>query len=432
MQSNNINNILNNLDFESVKKIREKIDLSFLDKVKKAISDLKQGKAILVLDSKEREDEVDFVVAAEKIKPEHIVLLAKQGGGLLCLALEYELFEKLDFKLMKKTFQDTKETAMGLAIDAHPRFGIKTGISAKERAITINLVTKPWVKKEDFVVPGHIIPLKAKKNLLLEREGHTEASVCLCKLANLKGAAAICEIMKDDGNMLSSKEAEEFAKKYNYSLVSIEEIKKYIFYTQKLLKCEAEAHIKNKFGTWKIKVYKEPITNKEHVALVFGNVENEEDVLVRVHSSCLTGDVFGSYKCDCQNQLHEAMKLISSYGKGILIYLNQEGRGIGLTNKIKAYALQEQGLDTVEANKALGFKADERNFYVAGHILKDLGPKSVILITNNPNKIKELILCGINVKARLPLICIREENKNYLETKKKKLGHLINSLKNEG
>ncbi|HIC87077.1 MAG TPA: GTP cyclohydrolase II [Aquificae bacterium] len=412
-------------DFESVKKIKDSIDLSFLKKVKEAIEELKKGNIILILDSKERENEVDFVVSAEKVKPKHIITLAKKGGGLLCLALDHDLFDKLGFKLMSSSSKDSKGTAMGLAIDAHPRFGITTGISAYERALTINLTTKPWVKPQDFVVPGHIIPLKARKYTLLEREGHTEASVEICKLANLAPAAAICEIMKDDGHMLSEKEAKDFAQKENYKLITIEDIKKYIFYKKTLLKSEAEAHIQNEFGTWKIKVYVDPIKNKEHVALVYGKVENEENVLVRVHSSCLTGDVFGSYKCDCQNQLKLAMKLIKEHGKGVLIYLNQEGRGIGLVNKIKAYAYQEKGLDTVEANKILGFKADERDFYIAGHILKDLKVSSVVLMTNNPNKIKDLILCNVNVVARLPLVCIRKENKAYLETKKNKLGHLL-------
>lgn len=399
--------------------------------IEEAIEDIKKGKMVIVVDDPDRENEGDLVMAAEKINPEAINFMAKEGRGLICLSLLPERCEELDIPLMTERNTDPKGTAFCVSIDAHPKFGTTTGISAHDRAITIKLAVSPQAKPQDFVRPGHVFPLRARPGGVLERTGHTEASVDLAKLAGLYPAGVICEIMKEDGTMARLPQLIEFAKKHNLKIITIADLVHYRIKKEKFVVREAEAHLPTRFGTFKIYAYRNKLDGSEHVALVMGDINPDEPVLVRVHSECLTGDVFGSLRCDCQSQLYQALEIIAKEGKGVLVYMRgHEGRGIGIINKIKAYALQEKGYDTVEANHKLGFNSDLRDFGTGAQILLDLGIRKMKLITNNPRKIVALEGFDLEIVDRVPIeITPNPYNERYLFTKREKLGHFIDSLK---
>jgi len=404
-----------------------------LDRVEEAIEEIKKGRMVIVVDDPNRENEGDLVLAAEKVSPEAINFMAKFGRGLICLALTEERCQELGFEPMTLNPSDPKETAFCVSVDAHPKFGTTTGISAYDRAITIKRAVSKDAKPEDFVKPGHVFPLRARKGGVLKRSGHTEAAVDLARLAGLYPAGVICEIMDEDGKMMRLPKLIEYARKHNLKIISIADLIEYRMKSESLIKREAVANLPTVYGNWKIYAYTSLVDNKEHVALVMGEIKGEEPILVRVHSECLTGDVFGSLKCDCQSQLHKAMEMIAREGKGVIVYLRQEGRGIGLVNKIKAYHLQDHGFDTVEANKKLGFPPDMRDFGIGAQILRDLGVKKMRLMTNNPKKLIGLEGYGLEVVERVPLITgVCKYNINYLKTKKEKLGHLLNLEEENG
>jgi 3,4-dihydroxy 2-butanone 4-phosphate synthase/GTP cyclohydrolase II len=398
--------------------------------IDEAIEDILNGKMVIVVDDPDRENEGDLVCAAEKVTPEIINFMAKEGRGLICLSMLPERLKELDIQLMTTNNTDPKGTAFCISIDAHPKYGITTGISAYERATTIKLAVSPDAKPQDFVRPGHVFPLMAKKGGVLERTGHTEASVDLARLAGLYPAGVICEIMKEDGTMARLPDLMEFAKKHNLKIITIADLVKYRLKKEKLVSREAEAFLPTKYGVFKIYGYKSLVDNTEHVALVMGEIREDEPVLVRVHSECLTGDIFGSLRCDCQNQLHLALQKIAEEGKGVLVYMRgHEGRGIGIINKLKAYSLQDEGYDTVEANHKLGFNADLRDFGTGAQILLDLGVRKMRLMTNNPRKIVALEGFGLEIVERVPIVTKpNPHNEKYIKAKKDKLGHMIEGL----
>jgi 3,4-dihydroxy 2-butanone 4-phosphate synthase/GTP cyclohydrolase II len=398
--------------------------------IDEAIEDILNGKMVIVVDDPDRENEGDLVCAAEKVTPEIINFMAKEGRGLICLSMLPERLKELDIQLMTTNNTDPKGTAFCIPIDAHPKYGITTGISAYERATTIKLAVSPEAKPQDFVRPGHVFPLMAKKGGVLERTGHTEASVDLAKLADLYPAGVICEIMKEDGTMARLPDLMEFAKKHNLKIITIADLVKYRLKKEKLVSREAESFLPTKYGVFKIYGYKSLVDNTEHVALVMGEIREDEPVLVRVHSECLTGDIFGSLRCDCQNQLHLALQKIAEEGKGVLVYMRgHEGRGIGIINKLKAYSLQDEGYDTVEANHKLGFNADLRDFGTGAQILLDLGVRKMKLMTNNPRKIVALEGFGLEIVERVSIITqTNPHNEKYIKAKKDKLGHMIEGL----
>jgi len=398
--------------------------------IDEAIEDILNGKMVIVVDDPDRENEGDLVCAAEKVTPEIINFMAKEGRGLICLSMLPERLKELDIQLMTTNNTDPKGTAFCVSIDAHPKYGITTGISAYERATTVKLAVSPEAKPQDFVRPGHVFPLMAKKGGVLERTGHTEASVDLARLAGLYPAGVICEIMKEDGTMARLPDLMEFAKKHNLKIITIADLVKYRLKKEKLVSREAEAFLPTKYGVFKIYGYKSLVDNTEHVALVMGEIREDESVLVRVHSECLTGDIFGSLRCDCQNQLHLALKKIAEEGKGVLVYMRgHEGRGIGIVNKLKAYSLQDEGYDTVEANHKLGFNADLRDFGTGAQILLDLGVRKMRLMTNNPRKIVALEGFGLEIVERVPIVTqTNPHNEKYIKAKKDKLGHMIEGL----
>jgi len=391
--------------------------------IDEALTDLKEGKVIIVCDDEDRENEGDFIALAEKATPTVINFMATHGRGLVCVPIEEDLAQKLDLIPMVSKNTDPHGTAFTVSIDH--KFST-TGISAFERSATILSLLDPESKGADFKRPGHIFPLIAKKGGVLRRTGHTEAAVDLARLCGAKPAGVICEIMNEDGTMARVPQLRKIADELDVKMITIKDLIEYRNKKDNLIKREVEINLPTEFGSFKAVGYSNLVDDKEHVALVKGEINPETPVLVRVHSECLTGDVFGSYRCDCGPQLHAALNQINQAGNGVLLYMRQEGRGIGLLNKLKAYKLQEEGYDTVEANEKLGFGADLREYGIGAQILKDLGIKKMLLLTNNPRKIKGLKGYDLEVVERVPLqMEIRKENANYLRTKHDKLGHLL-------
>ncbi|AAK78570.1 3,4-dihydroxy 2-butanone 4-phosphate synthase/GTP cyclohydrolase II [Clostridium acetobutylicum] len=392
--------------------------------VEEAILDIRQGKMVIVVDDEDRENEGDLVAAGATITGETINYMARYARGLICTPMDSDSMERLGINTMVEKNTEYFGTDFGVSVDAART---RTGISAYERAETIKKLSDKDAKEEDFVKPGHTFPLRAKKNGVLDRNGHTEATVDLVRLAGFYPSVGVCcEIMNEDGTMARLPKLMEFSRKNDIKIITVEKLIEYRKKNEALIKREAEAKLPTKYGEFKIVGYKSLIDNKENLAIVKGELKAEEEVLVRVHSKCLTGDVFGSLRCDCGNQLSYALSAIEKQGAGVVLYMDQEGRDIGLLNKLKAYMLQEKGLDTVEANLKLGFEADLREYWAAAEMLKDLGVKKVKLMTNNPEKINELNKYGIDVVSRVPINTEHvKENEFYLRTKKQKMGHLI-------
>jgi 3,4-dihydroxy 2-butanone 4-phosphate synthase/GTP cyclohydrolase II len=394
----------------------------------RALEEIYSGRLIIIVDDEDRENEGDLMVAAEKITPEIINFMSRYGRGLICLPLTKNRLEELRLPLMVRDNTSRFETAFTVSVDA--RDGIATGISAFDRARTIRVAIDPLAKPTDLVRPGHIFPLEAKEGGVLARAGQTEAAVDLAKLAGLTPAGVICEIMNEDGTMARMPQLETFSREHGIPLLTIADLIKYRMRTESLVKKIDEADLPTRHGHFRIMIFEDEIRHENHVALVKGTIERDEPILVRAHSQCLTGDTFGSSRCDCGEQLHQAMEIIEKEGRGVILYiLNQEGRGIGLTNKIKAYAIQDRGADTVEANRSLGFKPDQRDYGIGAQILVALGLKKIRLMTNNPRKFVGLAGYGLQIVDRVPIeVPPNQANLKYLKTKKEKLGHILDMV----
>jgi 3,4-dihydroxy 2-butanone 4-phosphate synthase / GTP cyclohydrolase II len=399
------------------------------DTVESAIRDIRDGKLVIVADDEDRENEGDLVCAASKITPELINFMATHARGLICAALTQTRADRLGLPLMADHNEEAFRTAFTVSVDAHPRFGVTTGISAQDRAKTIQLLVDPDTRPGDLRRPGHVFPLRAVPGGVLRRVGQTEASVDLARLAGLPPAGVICEIMNEDGSMARRPELEAFARRHDLRFITVAQIVAYRLANERLVRRIAEASLPTEFGEFRVIAFENQVDGREHVALIAGEIDGRPDVLVRMHSECLTGDVFHSLRCDCGDQLHAAMRQIQQEGAGAIVYLRQEGRGIGLVNKIRAYALQERGQDTVEANQSLGFKPDLRDYGIGAQILLDLGLSSIRILTNNPRKIVGLEGYGLSVSGREPIeVKATSHNRTYLETKRSKLGHIMPTL----
>jgi 3,4-dihydroxy 2-butanone 4-phosphate synthase/GTP cyclohydrolase II len=398
------------------------------DSIDAALADLKAGRVIVVVDDENRENEGDLICAAQFATPDMINFMAVEARGLICLAMTGDRLDELDLPLMVSNITDTNQTAFTVSIDAGPELGVTTGISAEDRARTIQVTLNPATKPTDLRRPGHIFPIRAKAGGVLKRAGHTEAAVDLARLAGLYPAGVICEIQNSDGSMARLQQLVEYAKRHNLKIISIADLISYRLQHDRLVYREVITKLPSQFGQFEIYAYRHTLDNTEHVAIVKGDPANfkDEPVMVRMHSECLTGDALGSLRCDCRMQLVAALKMIESAGQGVVVYLRQEGRGIGLINKLKAYSLQDMGLDTVEANERLGFPADLRDYGMGAQMLMDLGIKKIRLITNNPRKIAGVKGYGLEVVDRVPLLIeANDYNSYYLATKAKKLGHML-------
>jgi 3,4-dihydroxy 2-butanone 4-phosphate synthase/GTP cyclohydrolase II len=395
------------------------------DRLENAIAAFKRGEIVLVTDDARRENEGDFIVAAEKATPEAINFMAMHGRGLICIAMEQDRLQKLGLsRMMSHGDGDQYRTAFMESVDA--RDGVTTGISAFDRARTIQVLMDDKSGPADLNRPGHMFPLEAVTGGVLKRPGHTEAAVDLCRLAGLKAGGVICEVLNDDGTMARFPELTAIAARHNLHIITIRELIQYRSLREKLVESDTTVNLPTDYGLFKMTMYHSLVDKKTHLALVMGDPRHQDAPLVRIHSECLTGDAFGSMRCDCGSQLHEAMQMIGEAKHGVLLYMRQEGRGIGLEAKIRAYALQEKGLDTVEANEQLGYEADERDYTIAAQMLLDLGVRKMRLITNNPRKIDGLEMFGLGVAERVPLIFPgTEHSTQYLHTKKEKLGHML-------
>ncbi|OKH21721.1 3,4-dihydroxy-2-butanone 4-phosphate synthase [Hydrococcus rivularis NIES-593] len=398
------------------------------DPIDAAIADIKAGRMVVVVDDENRENEGDLICAAQFATPQTINFMAVEARGLICLAMTGERLDQLDLPLMVTKNTDSNQTAFTVSIDAAPHLGVSTGISAEDRARTIQVAINPATRPEDLTRPGHIFPIRAKEGGVLKRAGHTEAAVDLARLAGLYPAGVICEIQNSDGSMARLPQLFEYAKKHDLKLISIADLISYRLKYDRFVYREAVCQFPTQFGTFVLYAYRNTLDGTEHVAIVKGDPSQFQDhpVMVRMHSECLTGDALGSLRCDCRMQLHAALKMIENAGLGVVVYLRQEGRGIGLINKLKAYSLQDLGLDTVEANERLGFPADLRDYGMGAQMLNDLGVKKIRLITNNPRKIAGLKGYGLEVVERVPLLIeANDYNSGYLATKAQKLGHLL-------
>ncbi|HUQ15809.1 MAG TPA: bifunctional 3,4-dihydroxy-2-butanone-4-phosphate synthase/GTP cyclohydrolase II [Gemmatimonadales bacterium] len=394
--------------------------------IEQAVEDLRNGKIVIVADDEDRENEGDLVCAAELVTPETINFMTLHGRGLICLALTGERCDQLGLPQMTDRNSEELATAFTVSVDAERRFGVTTGISARDRASTIHVAINPATVPSDLRRPGHIFPLRARPGGVLQRVGQTEASVDLARLAGLVPAGVICEILNPDGSMARRPELHEMAVQHGLTFVTVAQLVAYRLRTEQLVHRVAEARVPTDYGEFRMIGYQNDVDRAEHVALVYGDIAGQPNVLVRMHSKCLTGDVFGSQRCDCGFQLHRAMELIAREGRGAIVYLDQEGRGIGLLNKLRAYALQDSGADTVQANERLGFPPDLRNYGIGAQILRDLGLSSIRVMTNNPRKLVGLEGYGLQIVERVPLLADpSRENRDYLQVKRDKLGHLL-------
>jgi 3,4-dihydroxy 2-butanone 4-phosphate synthase/GTP cyclohydrolase II len=396
------------------------------DSIESAIDDISNGKMVIVIDDEDRENEGDLVMAAHLVTPDAINFMIRFGKGLVCLPVTDDVLNRMQVGDMVSNNREAQQTAFTVSIDASPEHGVGTGISATDRAKTIQVFIDPNCTKDDIVTPGHIFPLRAKRMGVLRRAGHTEAAVDLARLAGLPPAGVICEIIKDDGEMARVPDLHEFAEKHSLKMITIKDLISYRIEKESFIERVDSANMPTEHGIFKIIAYRDTLNDKEHIALIKGEISVDDDVMVRVHSECLTGDAFGSFRCDCGPQLQRAMEMIESEGKGVVLYMRQEGRGIGLANKISAYHIQDKGADTVEANQKLGFESDLRDYGVGAQILLDLGVRKIRLMTNNPTKIIGLEGYGLKVVDRIPIeITPNEHNKDYIDTKVKKMGHLF-------